>query len=62
MTTESVSTVEAGERLGIETRQVWRLIREGELSYVKIRRGVVHVTTESLDDFEARWREGRRGA
>ena len=44
---------EAARRLGMTTKQVLVLIREGSLGYV-MQDGIAHVPLDALDDFRAK--------
>lgn len=52
MTTEPLRATEAARRLGIPTRELLRLAREREISYVMVD-GIAHFPAEALDDYRS---------
>lgn len=60
MTTDTaltVSTVEAGKRLGVRTAQVYKLALRGELDLVKDDKGLGRITIASIEAVEGRRRQ-----
>lgn len=51
---DTLSTPEAGRRLGVPTAEVYRLVDAGELEFVKDARGQVRVTVASVEAYEGR--------
>ena len=51
MTEAPLRVTEAARRLGLTTKQVLVLIREGSLGYV-MQDGIAHIPLDALDDFQ----------
>lgn len=58
--TRLLSFREASEKLGISRQTLWRMINEGKIPTIEIRRGSRRVPAAALVDFVTKGLEGKR--